>query len=119
MAELAKLRALGIDPEEGLAYCADDAEFYAEMLAEYVSASQAGLADLERFFTEGNWQRYGILAHSLKSTSRTIGAAALSERARELELAAKEGKLELLTARHAGFAAAYRALAEGVRAVLG
>ncbi|MCR4935776.1 MAG: Hpt domain-containing protein [Oscillospiraceae bacterium] len=61
---------------------------------------------------------YGILAHSIKSTSRTIGATAFAERARELELAAKEGRTEALRAHHAGFAAAYRALAEGVRAAL-
>ena len=118
MAEFSKLRALGIDPEEGMAYCAEDAEFYREMLEEYVSAAGSTLAELERFFAEGNWQRYGILAHSIKSTSRTVGATAFAERARELELAAKEGRTEALRAHHAGFAAAYRALAEGVRAAL-
>ena len=36
MLNLQGLRALGLDVEEGMAYCADDEDFYEEMLDEYV-----------------------------------------------------------------------------------
>ena len=43
---------------------------------------------------------YGIQVHSLKSTSATIGASALSEKALELEHLAKEGKLGEVRLKH-------------------
>ena len=109
------LAAAGIDPEEGLAYCADDPEFYEEMLTEYVREADAGIRELARFFGARDWRNYGIRAHALKSTSRTIGAQAFSEQAREMEAAAKEGKEELLLSRHAAFTAEYAALADAIR----
>ena len=86
------LAALGVDAEAGLAYCAGDPEFYAEMLGEYAAEARVGLDELERFYAGQDWQRYGIRAHLIKSTSRMIGATAFSELARALEFAAREDK---------------------------
>ena len=44
-------------------------------------------------YDEENWQDYGIVAHAVKSTSLTIGAAGLSEQAKRQELAAKENRI--------------------------
>ena len=119
MVDLKALAALGVDAEAGLAYCADDPEFYAEMLGEYADEARVGLEELERFFAGQDWERYGIRAHSIKSTSRTIGAAAFSELAREMEFAARAGRAGEIAARHATFVAGYRQLAGGIRKVLG
>lgn len=113
------LAALGVDAEAGLAYCAGDPEFYAEMLGEYAAEARVGLDELERFFAGQDWQRYGIRAHSIKSTSRMIGATAFSELARALEFAAREGRTGDIAARHAPFVAGYRQLAGGIREALG
>ena len=43
------LTRLDIDAEEGLAYCADDPDFYEEMLLEYLNESAGRLAELEQF----------------------------------------------------------------------
>lgn len=118
MADMQMLRSGGIDPDEGLACCADDAEFYEEMLAEYIAESQAGLEELDRFCAQKDWTRYGIRAHSVKSTSRMIGAASFSETAREMELAAKEGRSDEIIARHHTFADEYRQLTECIRKAL-
>ena len=118
MVDREALQALGIDAEEGLAYCADDPEFYEEMLAEYASEAEAGLSELERFFETRSWDRYGIRAHTAKSTSRMIGAQALSEEARALEMAAKEGDEAAVLARHEAFMSAYRGLMLGLQAIL-
>ena len=101
--DAAKLRLIGIDADEGLAYCADDEEFYDEMLDEYVHESRAKLEELITAFELCDWDRYRISAHSLKSTSRLIGAKSISGKAYELELAAKEGDAGAIEALHSGF----------------
>ena len=115
MADLQKLQALGIDTEEGLIYCAEDPDFYGEMLLEFAAGAQAGIEELERFFTAQAWDRYQIRAHSIKSTSRMIGAQALSVQAHSLELAAKEGDADAILSAHSPFVRAYQALTEGIR----
>ena len=81
--DVVKLRSVGIDANEGLAYCADDEEFYEEMLDEYVHESRAKLEELNTAFGLRDWERYRISAHSLKSTSRMVGAKGISGKAYE------------------------------------
>lgn len=118
MADIQILRSGGIDINEGLACCADDAEFYEEMLAEYITESKTGEEELDRFYTQQDWVRYGIRAHSVKSTSRMIGATSFSEIAREMEFAAKEGRFDEIIARHDAFTGEYRRLADCIREAL-
>ena len=118
MPTLQKLQALGIDTEEGLIYCAEDPDFYTEMLLEFVAEAQTGIEELERFFAAQSWDRYAIRTHTVKSTSRMIGAQGLSEQARSLETAAKERSVPAILAAHTPFVAAYQALTEGIRASL-
>ena len=69
-----------LDTATGLGYCMNDKGFYREMLVEYVKNDR--LADLESSFAKGDFENYRINMHSLKSTSLTIGAVALSETAK-------------------------------------
>ena len=119
MLDTEALRRIGIDPEEGLACCAEDPEFYEEMLREYLKESDAKAAELRSFYEERIWQRYGISAHSVKSTSRMIGAKALSERAHELELAGREENESAILAGHERFLKEYADLTGKLRTVLG
>lgn len=118
MANLEALREYGVDTDEGLAYCADDPEFYEEMLGEFLLEGDGRLADLRTFFAARDWKNYAICAHSVKSTSRMIGAKALSERARELELAGKAENAAAVEGAHAAFLAEYAALLDRLRAAL-
>ncbi len=113
-----RLRACGIDTGAGMACCAEDGEFYAEMLGEFVRDAAAKLGELERFCAARDWDNYRIRAHSLKSTSRTIGATALSQRAKALEDAAKAGDADAVLAAHGAFLADLGALVGAVRAAL-
>ena len=119
MLNIDSLTAAAIDTEEGLAYCADDMDFYGEMLAEYVHEGEANREQLRQFFDEQDWDNYRIRAHSVKNTSRMIGAAALSERAHALELAAREQDAETILASHAVFLADYTALVDAIRGLIG
>jgi HPt (histidine-containing phosphotransfer) domain-containing protein len=114
MIDLKSLEALGIDTAEGMTYCADDPEFYEEMLSEYISEAQTGAAELEQAYMSRDRSSYGIRAHTIKSTSRMIGAKYISEQARQLEMAAKEGNDETIVSLHDEFIKAYRELVEGI-----
>ena len=119
MLDRSALDRIGLDTEAGLAYCADDPEFYEEMLEAYIAEGRERVGELRRFFTARAWADYAIRAHSVKSTSRMIGATAFSELAREMEFAAREGRAGDIDARHAPFVAGYRQLVGDIRKVLG
>ena len=119
MLNLQGLRALGLDVEEGMAYCADDEDFYEEMLGEYVREAQAGLEDLTQEYASRDWERYALRAHTIKSTSRMIGAKEVSEKARQMEISAKTGAEEMIHSMHEPFLAEYRSLTEEIRKNIG
>lgn len=82
----------------GLEYSMGDKAFYLEMLQMY--AEQNKQPDLERYFTEADWENYRITVHALKSTSLNIGLVRLSEEARQLEYAARRKDGEYIRAFH-------------------
>lgn len=116
MLNLGGLQELGIDTVEGLAYCADDQEFYIDMLREYVSEAKDRIDRLCSSFSSRDWKNYGIQAHSIKSTSRMIGAKNMSELARAMEMAAKDGMEEAILSGHDRFVAGYCELSEHIAA---
>ena len=84
-----------IDKKVGLGYCNGDKEFYETLLSEYVSESKDKAHLIKETYDNKDWNNYGIYVHSLKSTSKMIGATELSEIAAELEAAA--GKEDVAT----------------------
>ena len=112
---LSSLRAGGIDPGIGLGYCQNDGELYRSLLAEYLHDTKEKREALQGFLEAEDWKNYAILVHALKSTSRMIGAEALSEAAARLEAAANEADGETIRREHAGMLARYAAAAEAIR----
>ena len=88
---LTKLEQAGISVGSAMKYFADDEDFYREMLGEYVNGSDRIMQEMRSALSASDTDRYRITVHSLKSTSRTVGADDVSELARELESAAKSG----------------------------
>ncbi len=99
-----------LDTATGLGYCMNDKGFYHEMLVEYVKNDR--LADLESSFAKGDFDNYRINMHSLKSTSLTIGAVALSETAKTIEIACKEGNVDFVRSQHERCMADYKTVLE-------
>ena len=58
------------------------------------------MADLRKYYEAGDWKNYGIQVHTLKSTSRTIGASALAEMAADLEKASYREDGEVIRRTH-------------------
>lgn len=90
--ELLELRAEfpELDVLTGLTYCAGSRSFYKEMLGEYCKNEKT--ENIKEFYEKKDWENYRVLVHALKSTSLSIGAVELSDLAKRLEQAAKEGR---------------------------
>lgn len=97
-----------LDTDTGLGYCMNDEAFYLEMLTEYVKNDRT--KDLENFFGKSDFENYRIAIHSLKSTSLTIGAVKLSEKAKALEAACKEGDTAFIQKMHPECIAEYKTI---------
>ena len=97
-----------LDEATGLAYCMNDQNFYKEMLGEYVSADKT--EELMEAFSKEDFEYYRITVHAVKSTSLTIGAIKVSEDAKALEMACKEGDFDFVKKNHEAFIQKYTAL---------
>ncbi len=108
--EFAALARAGLDTASALRYCQDDAELYRLLLQEYVTEAPVKTEKLQKSFDSGAARDYAIVVHSLKSTSRTIGAADFAERAALLEKAADREQWDILREGHTGLLEGYREL---------
>ena len=109
-----KARLLGLNVSDGISYSGGDEDFYLEILDEYAKASDGKCDSLDGFFNEKDWKSYTILVHSIKSTSKTIGAEDISEQARLLEEAAKSGDAGYIEENHGRLIASYKEMSRRI-----
>ncbi|MBP3568070.1 MAG: response regulator [Lachnospiraceae bacterium] len=105
-----------LDTETGMAYCCDNEDFYKEMLRTFVANEKR--EDIKAFYEVRDWENYRILVHALKSTALSIGATALSEQAKQLELAAKEENHYYIDSHHTEAMREYRKILLGIEEAL-
>ena len=98
-----------LEPESGIEYCGD-AEDYMTAIEIYEASIKTKAADIEKKLAEGDIDAYVILVHSLKSTSRAIGANEMAELALHLEQAGKAGDIDEIKAMTPKFLERYRGL---------
>ena len=96
----------GVDYDAALSYCMNDPSFLKAMVLEYVKGDKTGKLDTD--YHEQNWDDYRIIIHSVKSTSLNIGLSDLSQSAKDLEIAIKEGNTEYVLENHGDFMEAYK-----------
>ena len=89
---------------------------YLEILSDYVLPERKQQI-IEAYETQ-KWDNYRVGVHSLKSTSKTIGAMQLSEMALSLETAAKQNNLEYIKEHHAMMMQVYENLKENISRIL-
>ncbi len=109
------LDAAGVHTETGLSYCQDDDGLYRTLLIDYVQTSEERIRDLARYFDEKDWKNYEILVHSLKSTSRTIGADEIGNAAAKLESAAASETAGILWEEHKAMLLGYQKIVQAIR----
>ncbi|WP_419247557.1 cache domain-containing protein [Ruminococcus albus] len=118
LTELQKICSLysGINPVVGLEYCMNSKEFYLDTLEGYAEADR--LIQIKAAFIQKRWDDYRVDVHAVKSASLTIGAQMLSERAKALEFAARDGDTEYIMRNHEAFTEEYAKCLVGVNAIL-
>ena len=84
------------DPDKGLAYTGGDDTAYREILELYSKKGEEKRVHIEELFEQKDWKNYIIEVHALKSTSMSIGAIKLSELAKELEMAGKAERYNVI-----------------------
>lgn len=89
-----------------MTYCCGSAELFTEVLRDYVESER--YEEMEQAFAEKRFDDYRRCAHSLKSTSLTVGLEGLSERARASELALKGGCTEFAALNHEELMSEYK-----------
>lgn len=116
--ELAQLIELlpSVNLRVALPYCCDEVSFYLDVLKQF--AENKRLEEMEEQFSEEKFDEYRINAHSLKSTSLTIGLEALSERARASEFALKTGNIDYAKYNNTELMELYRDCLEKIRLFL-
>ena len=82
----------------GLGYCLNDEEFYYEMIETYVKRDRRN--KLENAYQNRDLKKYETYVHAVKGTSLNIGADKLSESAKKLEFAAKDGDMKYIEDNH-------------------
>jgi signal transduction histidine kinase/CheY-like chemotaxis protein len=83
-----KLRAIGIEAEQGLGRFSGNEEVYLEILAAYAKSTPELLEKIQAC-VDFDLEKYGIILHGIKGSSRNIGAEIISTKAEALEKAAK------------------------------
>ncbi len=105
-----------IDARAGVSYCAGSEAIYREVLQSYALGKlREEIAD---YYAKEDWKSYGAKVHALKSASLGIGAVELSEFAKALENAARNGNIGYVKAQHENIMKEYDELLEKLREVL-
>lgn len=114
----ATLRSVGIEPKNGLKFCQDDEAFYRVMLAEYAYGELEKAHNLQKSYESENWHDYSIYVHALKSSSKMIGATALSMRAAKLESAANSEDFGTIRTEHDSMMEEYEVMTAVIRSAI-
>ena len=104
-------------PKRGLEYCGD-AEDYMAALEIYEASIDKKVSEIEKILDRGDLEAYVNLVHSLKSTSRAIGAESVAEIAFLLEQAGKNGDRDMIEQKTPELLALYKSLKEPLEEIV-
>ena len=101
----------GLDTASAIANCGSP-ESFMSVLSVFHNTAEAKADEIEKLYGDGDIENYTIKVHALKSSARIIGAAALSDLAKDLEAAGKSGDKEFIDANNGTLLSEYRKLDE-------
>ena len=107
-----RLRGL-LDVETGLSYCMDNTGLYLDVIRTYVKKNSYDT--IEKKYAEEDFKDYQIAVHSVKSTSKSIGAMDMFETALDMENALKAGDMDYVKANHAALLEKYKKLLDELK----
>jgi len=93
-------------------------DFIPELIDAYLEETPLLIKGLQEALADGDAQVFQRTAHSMKSSSSTLGAIDFAEKARELELIGKSGDLNSAAVKLAEFIGTYPELEQALRDLL-
>ena len=109
----------GLDVRYGLKRCGGNASDYMDALAIFVASIDDKAKSVQHYLEADNERIQILRLHSLKSSSRLVGAVTLAEQAAALEAAGKVGNEKALKSGTETLIAHYREIEEQLKAHLG
>ncbi len=109
---------LVIDKEQGIRYCADNEALYLSMLDMYCEQALEYIEAMKRHRENKEWKEYATIAHSIKSTSITLGITQFAELAKQHEFAGKDNNEAFIQKELEFFLEAYQALTDKIQKIL-
>lgn len=106
------------DLDMAMEYCAGDPDIFRDVLDAYLEQGEEYLQQIPDIMARKDYSAYQIIAHAIKSTSKTIGAVLFSEEAKEQEFLIKEGKTEVADAAWQAFLDDFRNILDEAEALL-
>ena len=106
-----KARSLGLNVEAAIEYSCGEEDLYIELLTDYAKNAEDKCDTLASYIENNSLANYRILIHSLKSSSKMIGADELSALAKDLEDASARNDEEYVKSHHDNFAKKFKELA--------
>lgn len=111
---LDKARSLGLNVDNALTYTCGEEELYIELLSDYAAGCEEKCSSLAGFLENKDLADYRILIHSLKSSSKTVGADGLSSKAKALEDASAKEDYDFVKANHDAFVKDFKDLSSKI-----
>ena len=102
-----------LNTELGLSFYGGDVDFYLEIVEAVLEADYS--KKIQTFYEAEDWHNYQILVHSLKSSSKSIGAEVMSSKALALESAAKVKDIDFIRDNHDDLMQTYLNLLDNIR----
>lgn len=104
----------GVDTKLGLSMTGGIPSHYIRVLKNFHSDGREKIAEIQKAYDSQNYTLYATYVHALKSASASIGATALSQKAKALEFAAKSEDVEFLKQNNASFLRALENILENL-----
>lgn len=102
-----------LNTELGLSFYGGDTDFYLEIVEAVLEADYS--RKIQAFYDTQDWHNYQILVHSLKSSSKSIGAEVMSSKALAVENAAKVRDIDFIREHHDDLMQTYLKLLDDIR----
>lgn len=107
-----------IDVNHGLELLGD-IDFYNETLTTFYEGIDTNLKNLEKYKNEKDFEKYGILSHSIKSDSKYLGFMDLAEIALSHEMAGKSSDEKFINENYNSFIEEINRIVSVVKKYLG
>ncbi|MDE7304221.1 MAG: response regulator [Oscillospiraceae bacterium] len=104
-----------VDVKAGLSLCGGNVDAYLAILKTFMETAAESILRIETFAHSRDYKNYTTEVHGLKSSSLAIGAAGLSEMAKNLEQAGKEENYKQISEDTPALIARFSEIAENIK----